>query len=640
LLYLERDGQLPYLKHISSVRSITLSGRNITDAGIANLAQAKQLTDLSLLSTSVTDTGLRKLDQLPKLERLSLSGQFSSEGLQQLQRIKSLRSLALLSSMDKRSLGFLVGLSQINNLSLSELQLSKELVDIINQCKHLSSCFVALTKANDIQLQLVGQLQVPLHLSLMSSPNVTESGWKHLEGGKLVGLNMMRTPITDAGLIHIGAIPTLQSLSISYAPISDAGLINLSQLKMLNMLTLQGTNVTDDGIANLRRSLPNLRHASLRAGAGVPAVRRQDSITFNENKETGKKNAHLRSRLTADHVKELKLVPNLDSLFLSDGSKDEDLSLLGDVPLKGLVINSVHVTDRGIKSLEEHSTLESLALWSSSITDGSLESLARMRQLTSLTIQKAPITDEGIAALIGRLSEVGKLKTLNLFKCPNVTDEGLKKIERLTSLERLFLNNNDGLTSSLLAKISHLTNLNRLEIDSIALDEADLIHLAKLTKLETLGLSCSNSKSKLTDRGLAFVSQVPSLQSLTIQSAKFTDVGVPDLLKLKKLRFLDLSHTEITDQGLESLAKEFPNLLRLGLTGTHVTDAAMVHVGKLTQLEHLTLSDTKVGDEGLKRLDRLTKLQYVYVNSSTVTNDGQLQFKLAHPTTELFMFPR
>ena len=50
--------------------------------------------------------------------------------------------------------------------------------------------------------------------------------------------------------------------------------------------------------------------------------------------------------------------------------------------------------------------------------------------------------------------------------------------------------------------------LRRLEIDSIVLEEADLVHLAQLTKLEILGQSCKNSKTRLTDRGIAHVSRI------------------------------------------------------------------------------------------------------------------------------------
>jgi Leucine-rich repeat (LRR) protein len=255
--------------------------------------------------------------------------------------------------------------------------------------------------------------------------------------------------------------------------------------------------------------------------------------------------------------------------------------------------------------------------------------------LNKLTIQQAPITDDGMRGLIERLSETGKLKSLNVYKCPKITDDGLKQIGRLTSLERLFLNNNDGLTSGLLEEIAHLKNLNRLEIDSVALDEADLVHLPELSKLETLGMSCSHSTAKLTDLGLAYVSRLPSLRSVTIQGARITDDGVNHLIQLKGLESLGLSHTEITDQGVAALANGLPNLLQLGLTGTRVTDSGMVDVGKLTKLEWLWLDETQVGDEGIQKLSRLTKLQYIYIDRSSVSSEGHQQLRRDHPTARI-----
>ncbi|MBC8871780.1 MAG: hypothetical protein H8E44_20320 [Planctomycetes bacterium] len=632
-----RDAQVAHLKHFPQLQSVHMSGREVTDAGLAYLAELKQISDLTFYGSSVTGVGLGKLSGLTSLESLRLASQkFANEDLRQLRHVPKLRSLSLLSSIDESELQFLTDMSQIKSLRLSDVRLSQQGVDIINQLDNLRGFSLSISDGNDGQLRWLGQLKVPLSLNVMRSPEITNAGWKHLEGALLVSLDLMHTPITDIGLAHVGRAKTLASLAIIKAPVSDAGLVHLQELKALEVLTLRDTKVTDDGVARLRRSLPNLSHVQIGANARPPRMRTQKPIGFKVNPETGGKSAHLRTRLTAQNVKQLRQEPNLDTIFLTHGeTKDDDLLLLVGVPMKGLVIDSKHVTDRGVKALGDHPALESLSLWSSSITDGSLKSIARIPSLTKLTIHEAPITDEGVSELVARLADLGKLKSLHFFRCPRITNDGLNQIGRLTSLERLFLNNNDGLTSGLLTEIAHLKNLHRLELDSIALDEADLVHLAALTKLETLGLSCSNSESKLTDHGLTYVGRIPTLRSLTIQDARITDKGVSDLIKLNALQTLGLARTGITDQGIAAIASELPNLVQLGISGTKVTDAGMAHVGKLTRLEWLWLDGTAVGDEGIGQLDRLTRLQYVYLDASRVSNEGHQQFRLAHPATRI-----
>ena len=53
---------------------IWLSGTQITDAGIKEMAKSQQLGTLFLTDTQITDAGLKDVAKLQKLERLSLFG--------------------------------------------------------------------------------------------------------------------------------------------------------------------------------------------------------------------------------------------------------------------------------------------------------------------------------------------------------------------------------------------------------------------------------------------------------------------------------------------------------------------------------------------------------------------------------------
>ena len=65
--------------------------------------------------------------------------------------------------------------------------------------------------------------------------------------------------ITDAGLAHLGDLPSLRSLNFHGAGITDAGLAHLTNLESLEV---ESSYITDDGLAHLS-GLKNLRSLNL-----------------------------------------------------------------------------------------------------------------------------------------------------------------------------------------------------------------------------------------------------------------------------------------------------------------------------------------------------------------------------------------
>ena len=63
--------------------------------------------------------------------------------------------------------------------------------------------------------------------------------------------------ITDAGLVHLKDLTSLQSLNLMKTQITDAGLVHFKGLTNLQKLHLSFTQVTDAGIAELQEALPN-----------------------------------------------------------------------------------------------------------------------------------------------------------------------------------------------------------------------------------------------------------------------------------------------------------------------------------------------------------------------------------------------
>ena len=74
---------------------------------------------------------------------------------------------------------------------------------------------------------------------------------------QMAWLNLGRSAVTDAGMVHIKALKNLSKLHLEKTAVTDDGLAHLSELERLEYLNLYGTQVTDNGLEHLK-SLSNL----------------------------------------------------------------------------------------------------------------------------------------------------------------------------------------------------------------------------------------------------------------------------------------------------------------------------------------------------------------------------------------------
>lgn len=124
-------------------------------------------------------------------------------------------------------------LAEVRKLDISYVLLSDESVNELKDLKHLE------------------------HLEL-GRTEITDAGLASIEG-----LNSLRDldlcgcfRLTDAGMVSLGRMTGLQTLSLICTEITDAGLEHLGRLVQLEVLELGPENVTAAGVAKLRRRLP------------------------------------------------------------------------------------------------------------------------------------------------------------------------------------------------------------------------------------------------------------------------------------------------------------------------------------------------------------------------------------------------
>jgi hypothetical protein len=184
---------------------VYLSGTDVTDGELKELAGLKQLQNLKLYGTKVTDAGLKELAGLKRLKHLSLyKSEVTDAGLKHLARFKQLKR-------------FNLSKTKVTAKGIAELK--KALPDL----KISWTADSALThKAEDKAAKAIQKLGAFITRDEKAKRN------------PIVSVDLSDTRVTDAGLKH------------------------LAGLRQLRRLDLPVTRVTDEGIADLKQALPKL----------------------------------------------------------------------------------------------------------------------------------------------------------------------------------------------------------------------------------------------------------------------------------------------------------------------------------------------------------------------------------------------
>ena len=86
----------------------------------------------------------------------------------------------------------------------------------------------------------------------------TDAGLVHLKGlTSLQELVLDNTQVTDAGLVHLEGLTGLRHLDLTNTEVTDAGLVHLKGLTNVQWLFLYRTQVTEAGVQDLQKALPN-----------------------------------------------------------------------------------------------------------------------------------------------------------------------------------------------------------------------------------------------------------------------------------------------------------------------------------------------------------------------------------------------
>ena len=174
------------------------------------------------------------------------------------------------------------------------------------------------------------------------------------------------------------------------------------------------------------------------------------------------------------------------------------------------------------------------------------------------------------------------------------------------------------------SRLLPLSQLNLGDLDGILIsngevDDGELKHVGRLTKLQDLDLSFCH---KITDYGFLHLQNLTSLRSLGILGTPIGDRGIGHLARLCSLEHLRLDMTRVSNFGLDTL-KSFSSLrsCTIGRSDT-VNDAGLISLGQLTKLENLALYHIKMSDVGLSHLRKMDSLRSLEIGYTEASDDG------------------
>lgn len=258
---------------------------------------------------------------------------------------------------------------------------------------------------------------------------------------------------------------------------------------------------------------------------------------------------------------------NLTKLELSNCAtlKDNGIENLFGSPnvsfpvLKHLNLSGCKITDCALRLLSSGQKLPELEhLDISQCPDITVEGILALssgctESLMSLSLCGCDINDECVIELASQ-PIFRSLRTLDLSWNCCLTNQALKQISTMTSLENLNLRNCTGLSNQGVRKLANLSNLTALDLSGChLLRNCALKELAKLERLEVLNLK---NCVKIHDDGMCYLVGAKSLRRLSLEGCHMvTERGVACLVDAKSLNTIILgSSLSLHDDSVRKLS--------------------------------------------------------------------------------------
>ena len=547
------DRSLELLSKMRKLQWLVVPGRDITDNGIAHLANLPDLKALGLHDTSVDDEGCKMLAAFPALEILDLhQTRVTDAGLQHLSTGKMLKDLHLARCKQISDLG-MDSLAQIPTLTTLNISANPQLTDKALESVAKLTGLMSLVIHGNPQLTeaAVRKLQaaMPKCKIISDFPNNTQPtpAMTPAQSERELAEWLIKQPGVELGLtLADGNQPRLKTgdrlpdgeFFVTYLvwreadAVTDDDLARIGTAQQLYALVLapkagELSNVTDKGLDQLFTPTVSKSLFQFIVQSPFPNVTEGGYLVLNRAQAMGDLHFWLPPGQGA-FLSRLDL-PKLNGFAVGVFGKESDVQ---NIPRGWLVPFSRHASD-----------LTLIKLSGFRLTEPDVQALSGMDLVRTLTLADCGLDDEALS----NLSEMTKLTQLGLYDCPKITDVGA-------------------------ARLAALKELRILSLNGCSVGDETCKTLATLDKLEWIDLP----RTRVTDQGIETLTSLKSLKNLALMDTRLTDKSVESLASIQGMNSLQLMGCKrLTDQGLESLSK-IGSLTELQIYGNpQLTEAAV-----------------------------------------------------------------
>uniref|UniRef100_A0A1J3HD17 F-box/LRR-repeat protein 14 n=1 Tax=Noccaea caerulescens TaxID=107243 RepID=A0A1J3HD17_NOCCA len=224
------------------------------------------------------------------------------------------------------------------------------------------------------------------------------------------------------------------------------------------------------------------------------------------------------------------------------------------------------------------------------------------------------------------------LTELDVSRCSKVTDAGIKHLQSVANLEKLWISQT-GVTEAGISLLASLQNLSLLDLGGLPVTDHNLSSLQALTKLEYLDIWGSN----VTNHGAACILKFPNLSFLNLSWTSVTHApNIPHLecLHMNKcalltthssasasLKKLVLSGATFSAETETFFFTNKTSITYLDVSKTSLQNFAFLET--MTKLEHLDLSSTAFGDDSVEFVACVgDTLRHLNVSDTKITSSG------------------
>jgi hypothetical protein len=241
--------------------------RKVTGAVLQQLQGFEQLGELSLLDTELKPDDLAHLARLPRLSRLSLPLTIDDQVLNHLQACRKLNTLTLgYRQIAAEEITALAKWPGLKSLRIVHADLPEATLAACGSLMHTDSLTLEDCRLTDEHLRHFQAAPQLTHLSLERN-EIEGRGLKHLIPWKLEELGLEFNPLSDATLVALLPLDTLQGLGLSYCRhITDLGVQRgtFAAMPHLRSLRLRGLKEVTDASVPALAACTQLEHLNIR----------------------------------------------------------------------------------------------------------------------------------------------------------------------------------------------------------------------------------------------------------------------------------------------------------------------------------------------------------------------------------------